>query len=64
MYVCICHAVTDSDIRQAVDKGARSMRDLREGLGVSSQCGRCARCARQCLSNALSEQFRVEIEAA
>lgn len=45
MYVCVCNAVTDSQIRQAVEQGARSLRDLREGLGVGTCCGRCAPCA-------------------
>ncbi|HYP68558.1 MAG TPA: bacterioferritin-associated ferredoxin [Thiobacillaceae bacterium] len=49
MYVCICQQVTDRDIHQAVAQGARRMRDLREQLGVSSQCGKCAGCAKEVL---------------
>lgn len=52
MYVCICRQVTDRDIRQAVAQGASRMRDLREQLGVSSQCGKCAGCARDVLKEA------------
>lgn len=45
MYVCICNAVTDSQILAAVDAGHRSLKALRQHLGVAAECGRCARCA-------------------
>ena len=49
MYVCVCQAVTDRQIREAAESGARSLRDLRRDLGVTRDCGRCASCAHQCL---------------
>ncbi len=45
MYVCICNNVTDSQIRLAVESGARSLRDVRQSLNVASQCGKCGQCA-------------------
>ncbi len=42
MYVCICNAVTDKQIRRAADAGARDLRDLRQQLGVATGCGQCA----------------------
>jgi bacterioferritin-associated ferredoxin len=42
MYVCICHAVTDRQIRACIDDGATSMRELRAELKVGTQCGKCA----------------------
>ena len=53
MYVCVCNAVTERHIENAVEQGARRMRDLHRELGVSAECGRCARCAHQCLKSAL-----------
>lgn len=50
MYVCVCKAVTEHQVRQAVNNGAQSLKDLRRELGVSSDCGQCAACARQCLA--------------
>lgn len=41
MYVCVCHAVTDRDIRKAVDLGASSLVDVQCQLPVGSCCGRC-----------------------
>jgi len=46
MYVCVCNAVTESEIRQAVELGARSLQDLQHGLGVAANCGKCASSAR------------------
>ena len=34
MYVCVCHAVTDSQVRQAVHNGVTLMRELREGIAA------------------------------
>ncbi|MFZ2266791.1 MAG: (2Fe-2S)-binding protein [Azonexus sp.] len=52
MYVCVCQAVTDRQIREAARDGARTLKDLRRDLGVTRDCGRCASCARACLDEA------------
>ena len=52
MHVCVCNAVTDSQIREAAQGGARTLRDLRQQLGVTRDCGRCATCAHECLRQA------------
>lgn len=49
MYVCICQAVTEKQLRTAITHGAHSMRALRNQLGVASCCGKCAAAARQIL---------------
>jgi bacterioferritin-associated ferredoxin len=41
MYICICGAVTDHQIRDAVRDGAHTLEALRSRLGVASQCGKC-----------------------
>ena len=45
MYICICNAITDRQIVQAAEQGARSPDDLAHGLGVGVGCGRCTSCA-------------------
>jgi bacterioferritin-associated ferredoxin len=45
LYVCVCSAVTDTQIRHAIGEGACSMRELRQQLGVAAECGRCSQCA-------------------
>jgi bacterioferritin-associated ferredoxin len=42
MYVCICKAVTDKQIRRAAATGCDNLYELRESLGVASCCGSCA----------------------
>lgn len=51
MYVCICSAVTDGQIREAADDGARDLRDLSRRLGVATGCGRCVAEARRILDH-------------
>ncbi len=41
MYICICNAVTDRDIRFAVESGCTSLRKVSAELGVATGCGRC-----------------------
>jgi bacterioferritin-associated ferredoxin len=55
MYVCICNAVTDRDIRRAVEQGACSLDCLQEKLAVSTCCGQCADHATACLERMLGE---------
>lgn len=64
MYVCICNAVTDGEIREAVHGGASSMDALGEQLGVATCCGRCANCARKVMHDAFGElMMRTEAAA-
>ncbi|MBJ7263584.1 MAG: (2Fe-2S)-binding protein [Burkholderiaceae bacterium] len=42
MYICICNAVTENQVRASVEAGATSLDDLHIDLGVASCCGRCA----------------------
>ena len=49
MYICICEGVTDKQIKIAIADGANSVRDLRNELGITSQCGQCGKCAKKLL---------------
>ncbi|PJF38689.1 MAG: hypothetical protein CUN54_10310, partial [Phototrophicales bacterium] len=41
MYVCLCNAVTDSDIMEAVEDGAVHVSQLAERCGLGTCCGIC-----------------------
>ena len=41
MYVCVCHGVTDSQIRRAAEEGVREVHELTMRLGLGSGCGSC-----------------------
>lgn len=55
MFICVCNAVTESQIRQAVDKGAITLSDLTAKLGVASHCGCCTEAAAEALQKRLLE---------
>ena len=54
MYVCICQAVTDRDIHEAVREGACCMDCLAERLAVSTCCGQCSPSVSACLESSLA----------
>ena len=66
MYICLCNGITESQIRDAVGGGARSLSELHLCLGVASCCGRCADCAQQVLHETLSsaQSSREQLNAA
>ncbi len=41
MYVCGCRAVTDREVHDAVQAGARSAAEVAERCGAGSRCGNC-----------------------
>jgi len=42
MIVCVCKNVNDKQIRAAMADGATTVREVRNQLGVSTCCGKCA----------------------
>jgi bacterioferritin-associated ferredoxin len=41
MYICVCKAVTDRQIRGAIRQGADSLSELQAQLPVATGCGCC-----------------------
>lgn len=41
MYVCLCRAVTDHQIRDFVSTGAACIEEVSATLGVATCCGQC-----------------------
>jgi bacterioferritin-associated ferredoxin len=41
MYVCICNAITDKQIREAAKSGVKDLWGLQRELGVAVGCGSC-----------------------
>ncbi len=42
MYVCVCKAVTHSQITQAINQGVCTRRQLMQCTGAGSVCGKCS----------------------
>ena len=57
MYICICNAITDKQIRRAAASGVDNLYELRERLGVASTCGSCADQAQSILSETNQTSF-------
>ena len=55
MYVCVCHGVTEKQIKRAVSAGASNVADLGRELGVATCCGTC-----QCSAEQVIEESRHE----
>lgn len=41
MYVCICHALREKDVRHAVDEGHTTLAGVYKKLGCRPRCGKC-----------------------
>ncbi len=41
MFICVCNAITERQVQEAVTSGARSLSDLEAQLGVGGCCGCC-----------------------
>ncbi len=55
MYVCICHGITEKDIKQAALNGAESVRDLKKSHELGSQCGKCVSYAAKVIKESKAE---------
>ena len=41
MYICVCKAVTDKQLVNAIESGVCTRRELTQCLGVGKDCGKC-----------------------
>jgi bacterioferritin-associated ferredoxin len=52
MYICLCNAITDRDVRAQNTDGCCSVAMVYRALGCEPQCGKCAPYIRQILRQA------------
>ena len=43
MYVCICNAVTEDDVRGCIDSGVCSPKEVKAACGMKPGCGTCTK---------------------
>ena len=55
MYVCICKKITDTQILQEVERGASTINEISEKLGVATQCGKCKKCAQKMIKRQVAD---------
>ncbi|MFD1800745.1 bacterioferritin-associated ferredoxin [Mixta tenebrionis] len=54
MYVCLCNAINDKTVREAVRRyQPASFQQLRHFLPVGNQCGKCIRAVREIMNDEL-----------
>ena len=53
--VCICRGISDTQVYDAIDNGASSLRDLQR-CGIGDQCGSCHASLRSMLAAAQAAQ--------
>lgn len=62
MYICVCNAVTEQDIRDEMDNGAKSLKKIQKNLCVGANCGRCLDNAKQCIQE--HKEMNMELDIA
>jgi len=60
MYVCICNAITEKQIREAADAGVRDLWGLEAALGVAGNCGSCRETAADILRESRNTRGHAE----
>lgn len=54
MYVCVCNAINDRQVKQALNAGMLSVRALRQHFDYPEKCcGKCNRCLREMINEHL-----------
>jgi bacterioferritin-associated ferredoxin len=61
MYVCICNAITEKQIRRAAKSGAQDLWGLQRELGVASNCGSCKEAAMDILREESATFFEPKV---
>ena len=41
MYICLCKAVSSTDIRRAIERGARTVEEVADACEAGTACGMC-----------------------
>ena len=65
MYICICNAVTENEIRDAVrnHKINGGSEELKRVRYISNKCGICAKSVREIIDEELQVAFKQQTEA-
>jgi bacterioferritin-associated ferredoxin len=58
VYVCVCHAISDRQIREIVKRGAASLDEVQAYLPVANCCGACENFAKEVIETQLEATSR------
>ena len=62
MIVCICKAINDKTIKQAITDGAKTVCDIKRMTGACTQCCKCAKAIHMMVTNDDSKGNNTEEE--
>lgn len=51
MYVCICNAIKEEDVRTSAQNGAQKAREVFNAHGCKPECAKCTNCIRTIIKN-------------
>ncbi len=60
MYVCICNALTDKELSEAAQQGARTVDDAFRMLGTEVCCGQCRCMAEDVIESTSAKSMAAE----
>jgi bacterioferritin-associated ferredoxin len=64
LYVCLCNALTDAQVRDAARAGASRPSEVYDACGCIVQCGTCSRTVRRVINDAATSGCTQELLAA
>ncbi|MGD9842393.1 MAG: (2Fe-2S)-binding protein [Steroidobacteraceae bacterium] len=56
MYVCICHGITDGQIRETLSRGATTLGEVQLQVPIGGCCGRCLPTAQEVIDTHHAQQ--------
>jgi bacterioferritin-associated ferredoxin len=62
MYVCICNAVNERRILQAIENGTKTWKALSHELNIGTQCGKCALHAKAFFEAELAKRGQPQVQ--
>jgi bacterioferritin-associated ferredoxin len=63
MYICICNAVTDRQIKTAVQEGHGTFKKIQQQLDVATCCGQCESHAKEVILEAKNAERRARVSS-
>jgi bacterioferritin-associated ferredoxin len=63
MIVCVCNAITEKEVRDAANKGARTPEAAYETYGCEPQCGCCLHYAQEIIDEQQGKRPQLRIVA-
>ncbi|MCP4807978.1 MAG: (2Fe-2S)-binding protein [Proteobacteria bacterium] len=64
MILCLCHGVSDRDVRKHVDDGAGNLHAVSQRCRAGSDCGSCANQLRKVIRKRRDERERNDLRLA